>query len=127
MDIKLGNRSDITNRFNFVTDADGDIAFDDTCAHEVMTAVMERRNTYWDDAKHGSEVYQLTALTSRTPSQAESMVLDALDPLVRANKIVNPQCAATAVRSNGQLTGRLSVLIKWTTPSGLSQQQTTEL
>jgi phage gp46-like protein len=73
MDITLGNRNEYSKRFNFVRGDDGDVSFDDSEAHAVMTSVVERKRSYWADATHGSELFELRNLTSRTPSQAEAV------------------------------------------------------
>jgi phage gp46-like protein len=114
VDITLGNRNGYTQRFNFVRGDDGDVSFDDTEAHAVMTSVIERKRSYWADPSHGSELFDLRNLTSRTPSQAESMVLDALSSLEQSNAITNV-VAVARVLSFGQLT----VDITWNTPTGL--------
>jgi phage gp46-like protein len=107
LDISIGNRNEYSKRFNFVRGADGDVAFDDTEAHAVIT-------TYWFDPNHGSKLARLRSLTSRTPSQAEAEALDALLPLQADNSITAVAAVAAADRSNG----RLSLDVSWTTPSG---------
>lgn len=121
MDLSIGNRNQYNGRFNFVRGADGDVAFDDTEAHAVISSVEEVRGSYWADATHGSGLLLLRSLTSRTPSQAEADALDALDPLERANAIENVSATATADRRNG----RLNLEVSWSTPSGIDPEPVT--
>lgn len=116
-DIALGNRSERTGRYNFVRGADGDVLFDDTEAHAVMTSVVEHRSSYWADANHGSELHTLKNLTTRTPSQAEAMVLDGLKPLEDANMIDAKKTEVSADVIRGSV-GRLDIDIGWETPAG---------
>lgn len=117
LDISLGNRSEATGRFNFVRAANGDVSFDDTQAHAVLTSSIERRGSYADDITHGSLLFQLQNLTSRTPSQSEAMVLDALQFLERSGQILN-----VTVTSKGTSTsiggGKLGIDVSWTIPGG---------
>lgn len=114
MDITIGNRSEATGRFNFVRAEDGDVSFDDTEAHEVVTSVIEKRKTYWANRNHGSDLRTLRNLTSRTPSQAEQTALASLDEAIAARRIVKVVAQATADRPKG----RLLLSLRWTTPSG---------
>jgi phage gp46-like protein len=112
LDITIGNQNPLTGRFNFVMGADGDVQFDTTQAHAVMTSVIERRGSYWADPTHGSDLFTLQHLLLRTPSQAEAMALDALIPLEESNAIGK----VSAVASNNKDTGRLSVDLTWEAP-----------
>ena len=114
-DITLGNRSQQTGRFNFVIGEDGDVSFDGTQAHAVMTSVAERRGGWWADQNHGSDLLKFKSLTFNTPSQAEATVREALKPLEDANMIVIKSVVARARRG---LLGRLGVNVSWTTPDG---------
>ncbi len=114
MDITIGARNQNTKRFNFVRASDGDVSFDNTEAHAVITSCCEVRGTYWVDSRHGSNLSLLRSLTERTPSQAQAETFDALDSLVRDNSIVTPVVDSAADLPNG----RLSVDVSWTTPSG---------
>ena len=123
MDITIGNRNELSKRFNFVRGADGDVSFDDTEAHAVITSVIEHRRSYWVDPNHGSELFTLKNLSSRTPSQAEAMTIDSVAQLEADSVIVNPQATAAAVRS----LGRLTIDLSWTTPSGAPNTVTVEV
>ncbi len=113
----MGNRRESSGRFNFVQGTDGDVSFDDTEAHAVLTSSLEDRDSWAFDPQHGSELSTLRSLTTRTPSQAESMEQDALDGLVRANVIAPPTVAASGrVDSDG--VARLNLDVRWTTPGG---------
>lgn len=123
MDITLGARSQATGRFNFVIGADGDVSFDDTEAHAVMTSSIEHKGSYWLDRNHGSDLFTLKSLTSRTPSQATAFVLDGLNTLVQTAVIDAPTVSAkTTTQDNGL--GQLKIDLTWSTPSGVQQQQT---
>lgn len=117
-DITLGERSAATGRFNFVRDPrTGDVQFDETETHAVMTAAMEPRGGYWADPDHGSLMHQIKNLTSRAPSQAQAAVIDSLQFLERAGRIRNVQVVPSSGRtSTGG--GWLGVDITWTTPDG---------
>ena len=119
-DITLGNRSDATARFNFVKGADGDVSFDDTEGHAVMTSATEDKGGYWADPNHGNEAAQLKSLTSGTPSQAEAMTTDAEAPLVQAGSIEN-----LVVTSSRQGFGKLVTEISWMTPGGTQPNKRT--
>lgn len=115
-DISIGARSEATGRFNFVRDARGDVVFDSTETHAVLTNAMEQRG-YWANPQHGTLIAQLKSLTSQTPSQAQAMVLDSLTALERANRITNVQVVASSAR-NAFGAGQLGIDIFWTTPDG---------
>lgn len=126
MDITLGARNEVTKRFNFVRGADNDVSFDDTEAHAVMTSVMEDKASCWYDPTHGSDLFLLENLTSRTPSQAEAMILDALTPL-EAGAIVNPVAEAKAGTLSSTGGGTLNAKVRWTTPGGVDGEAETVL
>lgn len=122
MDIALGARSQLTGRFNFVKDPlTGDVSFDDTEAHAVMTSAMEDLQGYWADSTHGNEVHELENLSARTPSQARAMTLASLDPLARQNRITNVDVEAERNTETNGL-GRLDVNLRWTTPGGSNSE-----
>jgi phage gp46-like protein len=122
VDITLGPRRS-NGRFGFVKTADGDVQFDDTQAHAVVTSAVEQQGSWVFDPTHGSKLYTLRSLTAKTPSQAEAMVLEAEAPLEQDNAVVGVTASAKAELNQGQRTGRLDVQIKWTTPGGLSQSE----
>lgn len=119
MDITLGNRSADSGCFNFVLGADGDVSFDDTEAHAVMTTVVEDRGTYAIDADHGSDLYKIKSLTSRTPSQAESVALDALSQLESDHLIVAESTKVSATKRGNAL----FVDVSWESPTGARSRQ----
>jgi phage gp46-like protein len=125
MDIAIGSRSASSGRFNFVIDEfTGDVKFDDTEAHAVLTVSAEERGSYAFDSTWGSDLHTLKNLTSRTPSQAEAMELAALDPMVKKNVISGVQVAATTAA--GAL-GRLELDVAWTTPTGQTERERVEV
>src|SRR5206468_3586114 len=93
-------------------DRDGDVCFDSTEAHAVMTSALEDRGGYVFDLTHGSKIARIKSLTSRTPSQAQAAILESLAAQERSGSITNVSVRATALRT----TGRLIVEIGWTTP-----------
>lgn len=118
MDISLGNQNATSGCFNFVRGADGDVQFDDTEAHAVMTSVIERKNSYWADRSHGSNLYKLRSLTTRTPSQAVAEALDAVQSLEDTFAI--QQARAEAAVAKGKL-NRLNLDVSWKNGSGEKQ------
>ena len=92
--------------------ADGDVAFDDTEAHAVVTSALEHRGAYWADRNHGSDLHQLRTLSSRTPSQAEAQVHAAEAQLLQEGTIESLQVTAKAPAR----TGRLELDVRWQTP-----------
>lgn len=124
------NITDGTAHWAFVqtgTSVLGDISFDDTEAHAVVTSALEHRNGYWADPTHGGSLHSLRSLTSRTPSQAEAFVKDSLDALVQAGDIsINNVVANANISSSGVAT--LQVDLTWATPDGTIQEvQTLEV
>lgn len=125
MDIAIGNRSASSGRFNFVVDElTGDVKFDDTEAHAVLTVSAEERGSYAFDSTWGSDLHLLKNLTSRTPSQAEAMELAALDSMTKKNVVSGVEVSAS-VRS-GTL-GTLELDVAWTTPTGTPGQVRVEV
>lgn len=123
-DLTLGARSDETGRFNFVRGADGDVSFDETGAHEVMTSIIERKGTNPFDRSHGSRLWKLRSLTSRTPSQAEAEALDATKSLEDAEEIQAVEAFAEADPRAGN---RLQLEVSWKPGTGERQSVTTEV
>jgi phage gp46-like protein len=114
LDITLGNRNPATGRFNFVRGADGDVSFDATQQHAVVTSALEDKNAYWADFNHGSDLHTLESINARTESQAEAMVLDAEAPLVQANIVSSLTATAVPDRQHG----RLGIDVHYKTPAG---------
>lgn len=125
-DITLGNRSEATGRYNFVLGADGDVSFDDTEAHAVMTSVIEHKGKYWADASHGSDLYLLKSITSKTPSQAVALTHDGLQPLEDAKMIDAASTTVNAAVVRGAA-GRVDIDIGWTTPVGARGREKTRI
>jgi hypothetical protein len=125
MDITLDSttRNPATGRFNFARGADGDVAFDDTEAHAVVTAVLEERKKWWADQNSGSDLYTVQSLTARTPSQAEAMIRASLSLLEAAGAISVRAVVVTPDRK----TQRLVAEVTWTTPSGAAGKASLEL
>ncbi len=118
MDITLGNQNAANSCFNFVIGPDGDVQFDDTEAHAVMTSVIERKGSYWADRSHGSDLYKLRSLTSRTPSQAEAEALAATQSLEDSFAIQLVQAEASVSKTSRN---RLNLDVRWKNGTGERQ------
>jgi phage gp46-like protein len=118
MDITLGNQNAANGCFNFVRGADGDVQFDDTEAHAMMTSVIERKGSYWADRSHGSDLYKLRSLTSRTPSQAVAEALAATQALEDAFLVQLVQAEAAVDK---RAHNRLKLDVSWKNGSGERQ------
>jgi phage gp46-like protein len=81
-------RNPNTGRFNFQW-KDGDVVFDRTCEHEVMSRLVEKRAKWWADADgaHGSRLSTITHINASTRSEADAYAREALQPMVDANRI----------------------------------------
>ena len=122
LDIALGNQNADNGCFNFVRGADGDVAFDETGAHGVVTSVVERKGTNVFDRSHGTNIWQMQSLTSRTPSQAEAEAIDGATSLEDAGEIQGLSATA-AVGSFG----RLNLDVSWKSGDGELQSKTIEV
>ncbi|MEO9192165.1 MAG: hypothetical protein ABI445_00780 [Polyangia bacterium] len=122
-DITLGNPNGSSGCSNFVRGADNDVSFDDTGAHGVMTSVIERKGSNPFDASHGSNLYKLRSLSTRTPSEAEAEALDATQSLEDSSEIQQ----VDAVASTDTSTGRLYLDVSWKSGTGENQTSTTEV
>jgi phage gp46-like protein len=112
----------LVSRYGFSRDpATGDVYFDTTQAYGVMNSGICRKNGYWADPNHGSELWTLRNQSSRTPSQAEAMLLEAEQPLVDAHLIEQPTIAARGQDS------RLFTDLDWNTPAGAKGAGTIEV
>jgi phage gp46-like protein len=121
MDLRLDSTTQATptSGYGFARGADGDVAFDDTEAHAVVSSALEERGSWWADPSHGSALFTLRNLNAQAPSQAEAMTLEAEQPLVDAGAILTSTAAAK--RAAG---GRLAVDLRWTTPRGAAPSST---
>jgi phage gp46-like protein len=126
LDLALTNYNARTCRYNFARGANGDVAFDQTQAFAVMSSCLCKRNGYWADANFGSDLDTLRNMTSRTPSQAQAMTADAVQPLVDQKLITGVQVGAVAAASSGAIGAsgnpaagnQLDVDLNWATPGG---------
>jgi len=115
LDIALGERNPVNGRFGFKWDSIGDVEFDDTEAHSVMSLLVEQRARYWAaSSTHGSNLYKIQSLTSLTPSRAEADALEALQPLIAAKRIKDVRAEAQVRRGSN----RLVLNVYWATPGG---------
>jgi hypothetical protein len=124
--LTLANYNQHTGRFNLPLNAAGnDVVFDDTQAYAVQTAAGCIKGGYIFDPLLGSDLNKLKHLTSRTPQQATSMILEAMDPLVRANKIQTPQVSPP--QKVLSFVNALSIDMFWNTPGGAQQSGSVQL
>lgn len=82
------SRNPNTGRMNLQW-VNGDVVFDDTCEHEVMSRLVEKRATWWADeaGTHGSRIYTITHIDASTQSDADAYAREALQPMVDAKRI----------------------------------------
>lgn len=122
-----------TGRYNFsrANNGKGDVLLDSTQAYAVMGSIACRKNRYWADANHGSDLSKLKNITrftpSPTPSQAVAMALDALGPLEpgAANLILaNPTASAKVITAASGLNA-LELDVSWNTPGSNPQTRRT--
>lgn len=120
-----------TARYGFsrANNGTGDVLFDNTQAYAVMGSVACKKNRYWADSTHGSDLSNLKTITrftpSPTPSQAVAMALDALVPLEPgAQNLItaNPTARAKRIALNGL--AALELAVSWSTPGGQQQTRT---
>ena len=123
-DIALGNPNATTGAFNFVRGSDGDVSFDDTAAHAVMTSVMEQLGTNPFDATHGTNILATPSLTSNTPSQVEAEATQAVAGLVTAGEV---QGFVVDASEYPNAINRLSLDLSWTSGTGAKQSKVTQV
>jgi phage gp46-like protein len=103
-----------TGCHNFAWGPSGDVVFDDTEEHAIMSCLIEQRGRWWadTDGTHGSQLYTLRTLTRGTPSLAEAFANEAVQPLINARRIVSFTPRAR-VNVQGQ---RFLIEVDWTLP-----------
>ena len=114
-DVSLA-RDPNTGGHNFVWDTTGDVVFDDTEQHAVMSCLVEHRARWWadTDGTHGSQLHTLRTLTRGTPSLAEAFAVESVQPLVAARRIVG-----FAARARANVQGQRFVFeVDWSVPGG---------
>ena len=123
IDIAIGARSSVTGRFNFVKDPiTGDVSFDETQAHALMTTVAEQKGSWWANPDHGSELYKLTNITSKTATQATAAAADAVEHRLQKPGLIGDfEVDADIDTSTG--IGILALDVTWTLPNGQQRTQ----
>ncbi len=113
-DIAL-ERDPASGRCNFAWDESGDVVFDGSEEHAVLSVLLEHLAAWWADTNgtHGSQLHTLKEMRRATPSQAEAYAREALQPLVDQRRI--QQVTAQASRAPG---GGLRLDVAWQTPGG---------
>lgn len=117
-DIAL-DRDAASGRFNFAWGPGGDVSFDDSEEHAVLSCLLEHRAEWWadTDGTHGSELHTLKDMRRSTPSQAEAFAAQALQPLFDRHLIQD-----IAARASRAPSGGLRVDVSWETPGGRPQK-----
>jgi len=105
-----------TGKYDLVTDATGNFAFDDTQEHRVLSLLVERRGQWYADLRgtRGSLLYTLRlSVSRRAPSDAEAYATDALKKAVDEGYIRGVQVAGRQDQP-----GRIRLAVNYTAPSG---------
>jgi phage gp46-like protein len=108
-----------TGGHNFAWDDSGDVVFDDTQQHAVMSCLVEERAQWWadTDGTHGSQLYTLRTLTRRTPSLAEAYANEGVQTLLDQQLISRfSALAQSSLRSQ-----RFIVEVDWSVPGSKPQ------
>src|SRR5262245_14427655 len=122
-DLSLGEPTPGIPGFPFKrTTVGNDIAGDFTQAHAVVGQIVEHRvgqdgtGGWWadDTGTHGSRLFLIKSMRRSTAAEAQAAVLEGLQPLVGARKILG--ISASARRPLGS--ARLLVTANWSTPEG---------
>jgi phage gp46-like protein len=93
--------------------ADGDVVFDDTLEHEVLSRLVEWRGRWWADSRgtHGSRLFTIKHLSASTTSDAEAYAREALQPMVDAKRLTIVAVRVTTL--SGTQGARLTVAVSW--------------
>jgi phage gp46-like protein len=113
-DIAL-TRNPATGRFDFAFTASsgGDVAFDDTNEHRVLSLLLEHRDRWFAAKKgRGSRLYAIKHDRASTTSLLESSARDALKKATDEGWISDVSARAVKVRA-----GRFSLFVQWKNPS----------
>jgi phage gp46-like protein len=100
-DIALA-RNAANARFNFQW-KNGDVVFDTTCEHEVMSRLVEQRAKWWadDNGDHGSRLHTIATLNAAVHSNAEAYAREALQPMTDRGAIVIARVQVTTSTISG--------------------------
>lgn len=116
-------RNPATGKFDIQWDATGNVAFDSTQEHAVLSLIIERKAQYWADTTgvRGSYLYAVKEDRKATPSKMQGFVVDALQPLIDNRTILPPQGQQTvAVSATRVKPGRIDLAVTYTTPQGVT-------
>ena len=108
-----------TGGHNLSWDDSGDVVFDNTEQHAVMSCLVEERARWWADADgtHGSQLSTLRTLTRGTPSLAEAYANEGVQTLLD-QKIISSFDAKAQANVQGQ---RFIVEAGWSVPGNKPQ------
>jgi phage gp46-like protein len=116
-------RNPSTGKFDIQWDATGNVLFDDTQEHAVLSLMLGRKAQYWADQTgvRGSYLYVVKEDRKATPSKMQGYVVDALQPLIDNRTILAPQGQQTvAVTATRVKPGRIDLAVTYTTPQGVT-------
>ena len=107
-----------TGRLTFDWDAGGNPKYGDSRTHAVASLVIEKRGLWAQDktGTRGSTLHQIRNDRTRTPSEIESAIRDALEPLVRAGEISELRVVPNRVAS-----GVYRPIVYYKTPDGVQR------
>jgi phage gp46-like protein len=108
-----------TGGHNFAWDDSGDVVFDNTEQHAVMSCLVEERARWWadTDGTHGSQLHTLRTLTRGTPSLAEAYAIEGVQTLLD-QQIISSFSAQAQANVQGQ---RFIVEADWSVPGNKPQ------
>jgi len=108
-----------TGGHNLSWDDSGDVVFDNTEQHAVMSCLVEERARWWADTAgtHGSQLYTLRTLTRGTPSLAEAYANEGAQTLID-QQIISGFTAEAQANIQGQ---RYIVEADWSVPGNKPQ------
>lgn len=106
--------------------SDGDVVWDDTEQHAVMSALVIARAKWWADTQGtlGSQLDEVRTITASTKSDVEAYAREALAELVKAGRIT-VQNVVVNLPSIGQA-GRIELAVYWSV-RGSNEVQVTRI
>jgi phage gp46-like protein len=108
----------------FAFDERGDVVFDESEAHAVMSSLVEQRGKWWADpaGTHGSRLRTIRTITASTQSDAEAFAREALAKLVATDRISLKRVVVSIPRTG--VSGRVEVAVYWASRGSSEEQMT---